>query len=226
MIPRPRIQAIDVETPVEQVLAHIIETGKSRYPVYRNTLDEVLGILYDKDLFRLLAEKKPIVLTEILRPAYFAPETALVSYLLKEMQKRRMPMALVVDEYGGVEGLVTFEDLIEEIVGEIRDEADREQRPVERLRDGSYLVDASISIRDLGEQYHLQFPESAEYETLAGFVLAQLQRIPRGGEIVTHQDWRLTIVDMDGRRIARVKVERLGRGEGAARPKDRPRETR
>ncbi len=222
MIPRPRIQAIDVETPVEQVLAYIIETGKSRYPVYRNTLDEVLGILYDKDLFRLLAEKKPIVLTEILRPAYFAPETSQVSYLLKEMQKRRMPMALVVDEYGGVEGLVTFEDLIEEIVGEIQDEADREQRPVERLRDGSYIVDASISIRDLAEQHHLRFPESAEYETLAGFILSHLQRIPRGGEVVTYQDWRLVIVDMDGRRIARVKVERRGRGEapGPARTKD------
>ncbi len=226
MIPRPRIQAIDVETPVDQVLAYIIETGKSRYPVYRDTLDVVLGILYDKDLFRLLAEKKPIVLTEILRPAFFAPETVQVSHLLKDMQKRRMPMALVVDEYGGVEGLVTIEDLIEEIVGEIRDEADREQRPVERLRDGSYLVDASLSIRDLAEQHHLQFPESAEYETLAGFVLSQLQRIPRGGEIVTHQDWRLTIVDMDGRRIARIKVERRGRSEGPPRPRDASRETR
>ncbi len=227
MIPRPRIQAIDVETPVEEVLAYIIETGKSRYPVYRNTLDEILGILFDKDLFRLLAEKKPIVLTEILRPAHFAPETAQVSHLLKVMQKRRMPMALVVDEYGGVEGLVTFEDLIEEIVGEIQDEADREQRPVERLRDGSYIVDASISIRDLAEQHHLGFPESAEYETLAGFILSHLQRIPRGGEVVTYQDWRLVIVDMDGRRISRVKVERRGRGEGPgpARPKEPSKES-
>lgn len=226
MMPRPRIQAIDVETPVDQVLTFVIETGKSRYPVYRNSLDEVLGILYDRDLFRLLAEKKPIVLTEILRPAFFAPETAQVSHLLKEMQRRRMPLALVVDEYGGLEGLVTIEDVIEEIVGEIQDEADREPRPVERLRDGSYIVDASISIRDLAEQHHLQFPESAEYETLAGFVLAQLQRIPRGGEIVTHGDFRLTIVDMDGRRIARVKVERRGRAEGPARPKESSRDSR
>jgi putative hemolysin len=218
MIPRPRIQAIDEETPAEQVLSFIIETGKSRYPVYHGSLDEVLGILYDKDLFRLLAEKKPIVLREILRPAFFAPETARVSHLLKEMQKRRMPMALVVDEYGGVEGLVTFEDLIEEIVGEISDEADREPRPVQRLRDGSYLVDASISIHDLADQHHLGFPPSAEYETLAGFVLSQLQRIPRGGEIVSFQDWRLTIVDMEGRRIARVKIERRGRGEGSGAP--------
>ncbi|HWT82618.1 MAG TPA: hemolysin family protein, partial [Candidatus Methylomirabilis sp.] len=226
MIPRPRIEAIEVETPVEQALAYIIETGKSRYPVYRNTLDDVLGVLYDKDLFRLLAEKKPIVLTEILRPAFFAPETTQVSRLLKQMQRRRMPMALVVDEYGGVEGLVTIEDLIEEIVGEIRDEADRGQQPVERLRDGSYLVDASMSIRDLAEQHDLHFPESSEYETLAGFVLAQLQRIPRGGEIVTHRDWRLTIVDMDGRRIARVKVERLGRRDASPGSKDASRISR
>ncbi len=208
MIPRPRIQAIDIDTPVDEVLAFINETGKSRYPVYRGSLDEILGILYDKDLFRLLSERKPIVLREILRPAYFAPETARVSHLLKSMQRRRMPMALIVDEYGGVEGLITIEDLIEEIVGEIHDEADREQLPVQRLRDGSYIVDASISIHDLADQYRLSFPPSTEYETLAGFVLSQLQRVPRGGEIVSFEDWRLTIVDMDGRRISRVKLER------------------
>jgi putative hemolysin len=226
MIPRPRIQAIDVEMSPEQVLSYIIETGKSRYPVYRDSLDEVLGILYDKDLFRLLAEKRPIILSEILRPVFFAPETARISHLLKEMQRRRMPMALVVDEYGGVEGLLTFEDLIEEIVGEIQDEADREQRPVQRLRDGSYLVDASISIRDLVEQHQISLPESTEYETLAGFVLAQLQGIPRGGETLTYQDWRLTIADMEGRRVARVRVERRGRAEGVPRGKEASREAR
>jgi len=225
MIPRPRIQAIDVETPVDQVLAFIVETGKSRYPVYRNSLDEVLGILYDKDLFRLLAEHKAIVLSEVLRPAHFTPETVRVSELLKIMQRRRMPMALVVDEYGGVEGLVTVEDVIEEIVGEIEDESDREARPVQRLRDGSYIVDASININDLADQHQLAFPESSDYETLAGFVLGQLKRIPHGGEIVTHKDWRLTIVDMDGRRIARVKIEQAGRGKGPAPgPPARPKE--
>jgi len=207
MIPRPRIHAIDVETPVDEVLAYIVETGKSRYPVYRNSLDEVLGILYDKDLFRLLAEKKPIVLAQVVRPAFFTPETTRVSRLLKSMQRRRMPMALVVDEYGGVEGLVTIEDLIEEIVGEIEDETDRDDQAVRRLRDGSYIVDASVSIHDLADQHNLIFPESSEYETLAGFVITQLQRMPRGGEIVTYEGWRLTIVDMDGRRIARVKIE-------------------
>lgn len=218
MIPRPRIQAIDVETPVEDVLAFVVETGKSRYPVYRNSLDEVFGVLYDKDLFQLLAERKPIVLEQIVRPAFFTPVTARVSRLLKSMQRRRMPMALVVDEYGGLEGLVTIEDLIEVIVGEIEDEADREDQAVRRLRDGSYIVDASISIHDLADQHKLMFPESSEYETLAGFVIAQLQRMPRGGEIVNYEGWRLTIVDMDGRRIARVKIEPRAPGKGRPAP--------
>ena len=117
-------------------------------------------------------------------------------------------MALVVDEYGSVEGLVTIEDLIEEIVGEIRDE-DEEEGPVKRMRDGSLVMDASVTIRDLQGQHGLDFPESAEYETLAGFVLSQIQRVPRGGEIITHGPWKLTVVDMDGRRINRVRVERL-----------------
>jgi putative hemolysin len=225
MIPRPRIQAIDIDTPVEEVLAFIVETGKSRYPIYRNSLDEVMGILYDKDLFRLLAEKKPITFAQVVRPAFFTPETTRVSHLLKAMQRRRMPMALVVDEYGGVEGLVTIEDLIEEIVGEIEDETDREDQAVRRLRDGSYIVDASISIHDLADQHHLVFPESSEYETLAGFVITQLQRMPRGGEIVNYEGWRLTIVDMDGRRIARVKIEPRPQDQGRKdpiRPRDAP----
>jgi putative hemolysin len=209
MIPRPRIQAIDIDMPVDEALAHIVEAGKSRYPVYRNSLDDVQGILYDKDLFRLLAEKKPITLAQVVRPAFFTPETTRVSRLLKSMQRRRMPMALVVDEYGGLEGLVTIEDLIEEIVGEIEDETDREDQAVRKLRDGSYIVDASVSIHDLADQHHLVFPESSEYETLAGFVSTQLQRMPRGGEIVNYEGWRLTVVDMDGRRIARVKIEPL-----------------
>jgi putative hemolysin len=207
MIPRPRIQALDINMPVPDLLAFIVESGKSRYPVYRGSLDNVQGIVYDKDLFRLLAERKPIVLSQILHPAFFTPETAQISHLLRAMQRRRMPMALIIDEYGGLEGLVTVEDLIEVIVGEIQDEADRDAQAVKVLRDGSYLVDASVSIHDLADQHHLAFPESADYETLAGFVLTQLQRLPRGGEIVTYQNWRLTIVEMDGRRIARVKIE-------------------
>ena len=210
MVPRPKIQAIEIDTPVPELLQFITEAGKSRYPVYRRTLDDVVGVLYDKDLLPLLAAGKPVVLADLLHPAYFAPETTRIHRLLREMQRRRMPMALVVDEYGSVEGLVTIEDLVEEIVGEIREE-DEEEGPVKRLRDGSLIVDASVNLRDLKGEYDLDVPESAEYETLAGFVLAQLQRVPRGGEIITHGEWKLTVVDMDGRRINRVRAERLRR---------------
>jgi putative hemolysin len=105
-------------------------------------------------------------------------------------------------------------------VGEIRDETDREHRGVQRLRDGSLLVDASLSVHDLAEQHHLHFPESPEYDTLAGFILSHLQRIPRDGEVVTFQEWRLTVVGMEGRRVARVKIERRARGDGSPRAKD------
>jgi putative hemolysin len=216
MIPRPRIHAVDIEMPVEDVLRFVNETGKSRFPVYRGSLDEVAGILYDKDLFRVLSTGKPIVLAELLRPTFFVPETVRVSDLLKKMQRRRMPLALVVDEYGGVEGLVTIEDLIEEIVGEIDDEADPDPQPVQRQKDGSYIVDASLSLHDLADQHQFHFPASPEYETLAGFVLAQLQRVPRGGEILTAGEWRFTVVDMDGRRVARVKLERTSPATGEA----------
>jgi len=156
----------------------------------------------------VLTEQREIILTDLLHPAYFVPETMKVSHLLKEMQRRRIQLAVVINEYGSVEGLVTMEDLIEEIVGEIEDEYDAEERPVERLKDGSWVVDASLNVRDLRSDYGLLVPESADYETLGGFVLAQLQGIPKGGEIIRYGDDKFTIVDMEGRRIAKVKIEK------------------
>jgi putative hemolysin len=125
------------------------------------------------------------------------------------MQRRHTQMAIVVNEFGTVEGLATMEDLIEEIVGEIRDEYDLEERPVERLKDGSLVVDASLSVRDLKEEYGLPIPESPLYETLGGFVMAQLQNIPRSGAITHHNQLKFTIVDMEGRRIMKVKIEKV-----------------
>ena len=143
----------------------------------------------------------------LLHPVYFVPETMQVSQLLKELQRRRMSMAIVVDEHGGVDGLVTIEDLIEEIVGEIHDEYDTGAKPVERLKDGSLIIDASLSIKDLQGEHGLPLPESPEYETLAGFMLTQLQRMPKGGDIIKYQGMKLTVVELEGRRIARIKVE-------------------
>jgi putative hemolysin len=136
------------------------------------------------------------------------PSTLPISQLLKDMQRRRIAMAMVVNEFGEVEGLATLEDIVEEIVGEIRDEYDREERgPVERMADGSMIVQGSALLKDLKADYGLPFEESPDYHTIAGFVLAKLRRIPRGGERVEHKGYRLTIVDMEGRRIVKVKLE-------------------
>src|SRR3990172_12275395 len=162
MVPRPRIDAIELETPLEEALKFIVETGHSRYPVYRKSLDDVCGILYFKDLLRLQLENRPVSLGAIIHPVYFVPETMQVSQLLKELQHRRMSMAVVVDEHGGVDGLVTMEDLIEEIVGEIHDEYDTAAKPVVRLKDGSLIIDASLSIKDLQSEHGVPFPESPE----------------------------------------------------------------
>ncbi len=207
MVPPPKIHAIKVDTPVEAVLADIAENKFSRYPVYREELNDICGVVYTKDILDAMVRRRPIDIKTLMHPAYFVPESMKVSHLLQEMQRRHTQMAVVVNEYGTVEGLVTMEDLIEEIVGEIRDEYDLEERPVERLKDGSLVVDASLSVRDLKEEYGLPIPESPLYETLGGFVMAQLQNIPRSGAITHHNHLKFTIVDMEGRRIMKVKVE-------------------
>jgi putative hemolysin len=131
-----------------------------------------------------------------------------ISFLLREMQRKRIHVALAVDEYGGVSGLVTIEDLIEEIVGEIRDEYDTES-PVVQLLDGTMLIDASINLKDLREDYHIQLPESPEYETLGGFLMTTLQKIPQTGDVVEIEEKRIRIVEMVGQRISKVKLEKL-----------------
>lgn len=207
MVPRPKIQAVPVDISLEEMLQRIVESGYSRYPVYERDLDNIIGLLHQKDVLGPLLRKEPFEIRKLLRPAYFVPESKKISDLLKELQSRRAYMAIVINEYGNVEGLVTLEDLIEEIVGEIEDEYSSQDRKVARLENGSLVVDASVSIRDLVSQYRIDLPESEDYETLGGFMMARLQRIPRGGEIIRFGLYKLTIVDMEGRRIAWVKIE-------------------
>ncbi|MBI3994570.1 MAG: HlyC/CorC family transporter [Nitrospirae bacterium] len=209
MIPRPKMHAVPIDMPLEELLKVVTTYKFSRYPVYRRGINEIVGVLYFKDLMGQLVSKEPVVLKDLIRPVYFVPETMKVSHLLKELQRRRIQMAVVVNEYGSVEGLVTMEDLVEEIVGEIQDEVERGERPVERLKDGSMVVDASMSVRDLQNDYGLSLPESSEYETLGGFFLSQIQSIPRGGEIIQHGKYKFTVVDMADRRIAKVKIEKI-----------------
>lgn len=208
MAPRTEVHAIDIKSTPDEVMKSFVESGFSRIPVYEETMDRVVGILYNKDLFRALQEKGVFQLREHLHPPFFVPSSLPISQLLKELQKRRIAMAIVINEFGEVEGVATIEDLLEEIVGEIRDEYDLEETgPVEQLPDGSMVIQGSALLKDLRSDYGIPFEESADYRTLAGFVLAKLQRIPRGGERVEYNSYRLTIVDMEGRRIVKIRLE-------------------
>jgi len=207
MVPSTQMVTIHVNLPVDDIKTIITEEQFSRYPVIGKDLNDIRGILYVKDFLNALA-KGSVDIRKLIKPPYFIPETLKISNLLREMQRKRVHMALVIDEYGGVSGLVTMEDLLEEIVGEIRDEYDTES-PVIHLGGGIMIVDASISIRDLKEDHNIDIPESADYETLSGFLLTILQKIPRVGDVVETDGKKITISEMVGQRISKVKLELL-----------------
>jgi putative hemolysin len=210
MKPRTEIHALEVHASLAEVAKNFVDSGFSRVPVYDGDLDKVIGILYNKDVFKALQEHSDFRVRDHLHPAFFVPSTLPISELLKQLQRRRLAMALVVNEFGEIEGIATLEDLVEEIVGEIRDEYDREERgPVERLPDGSMVIAGSALLKDLKADFGLPFEESPDYHTLAGLLLARLKRIPRGGEWIDENGFKLTIVDMEGRRIVKIKVEEI-----------------
>jgi putative hemolysin len=208
MVPDTQMVAIQVDRSPQEIISIIEEEQFSRYPVYGKELNDIRGILYAKDFLTLHAKTGQVDIRKIIKPPFFIPETMKISLLLKDMQKKRSHMALVVDEYGGISGLVTIEDLLEEIVGEIRDEHDVES-PVIHLPDGTFLIDASISLRDLKEDHQIALPESTEYETLGGYLMTTLQKIPQVGDVVVTERKRINIVEMVGQRISKVKLEKL-----------------
>ncbi len=208
MVPDTKMVAIQIDRSPREILSIIEEEQFSRYPVFGRGLNDIRGILNAKDFLTLFGKTGQVDVRKIIRTAFFIPETMKISPLLREMQRRRIHMALVVDEYGGVAGLVTMEDLVEEIVGEIRDEHDVES-PVVQLSDGTMLIDASISLKDLKEDYHIPLPESPEYETLGGLLMTVLQKIPQAGDRVEIEGKGIKIVEMVGQRISKVKLEKL-----------------
>jgi putative hemolysin len=208
MVPDTQMVAIQIDRSPREILSVIEEEQFSRYPVFGKELNDIRGILNAKDFLTAYGKTADVDVRKIIRSPFFVPETMKISLLLREMQRRRIHMALVVNEYGGVAGLVTMEDLVEEIIGEIRDEHDIES-PVIQLPDGTMLIDASISLRDLKEDYHIALPESPEYETLGGFLMTALQKIPLSGDTVETEGRRMRIVEMVGQRISKVKLEKL-----------------
>jgi CBS domain containing-hemolysin-like protein len=210
MIPRIDVLALDVETPVPQAVEALLSAGHSRVPVFQNTIDNILGLLYAKDLLRVWKSgTPPPSLREVLRPAYFIPETKKVNELLAELQQKRIHMAVVVDEYGGTAGVVTLEDIVEEIVGEIRDEYDvNEESLYERVRDEEYIFDARIHIHEVNELVGLHLP-SEDSDSLGGYIYGQLGHVPAPGEKVVRGEAELEVLSVTGRRIRKVRARRL-----------------
>lgn len=208
MIPRTDVIAVNIETKREKLINIVLEEGYSRLPVYSGSIDNILGIVYTKDLISLLEHRDIILLYDILRPAYFIPETKKISQLMRELQQNKIHMAIVIDEFGGTEGIITMEDILEEIVGEIQDEYDEEIKEVESTGDGSFFVNARINIAEFNEKFKIDIPESNEYDTISGFLHKVTGRIPELNEEINYQDLHFTIVKKSQRRIRLVKVTR------------------
>ena len=207
MVPRPEIKAIEIDSRREDVLNTIRSAGYSRYPVFRGRLDSIEGIIYGKDVIGYLIDNKEFAIKEILRKALFVPESASLEKVLRQMQERAVHMALVVDEYGNVDGLVTLEDIIEEIVGEIQDEHDDQAGSwYTRLDGGRYLIAGSAPVKDVNALIDLRIPEKKSYTTLAGFFLSLCGRLPREKDSFDFGGFRLTVEKMAKRRIALIEA--------------------
>ena len=206
MVPRPDIVAVDMGMPTEKLIRKVIDEGYSRIPVYKGTIDNVVGVVYSKDLLSLLEHRDLIILQDIIRPVYFVPESKQISQLLRELQQRKVHLAIVVDEFGGTEGLVAMEDIIEEIVGEILDEYDEVGKSAEKSIDGSTIIEAAMSISDFNIQFKANIPEGSDYETLAGFLQKMSGKLPEVNEEIKVDDFVFTILSKSARRIRQVKV--------------------
>ncbi len=208
MIPRIDMVTLESDATVDAAVDVALQGGFSRIPVYKESIDDVIGVLYTKDMLKQLREDhNALSISSLVRSAYFVPETKKLDDLLREMQQKHVHMVIVVDEYGSVAGLVTIEDLVEEIVGDIQDEYDREERLYEQINENEYIFSAKISIDEFNDLMDMHLDDT-DYETLGGFLYAQLDKIPNIGDTVTFNDLDFTVLTTRGRRITQVKVVR------------------
>ena len=215
MVPRPEVVALSADLPTHEALGAVITSPYTRYPVYRGSLDQVLGILHVRELFNALYNRgiDNVKIEELIRPAYVVPETKDLGALLAEFRKTNQHMALVVDEYGGIAGIATLEDLLEEIVGEIEDEYDLPDESVQRLENGRIRIDGTFPIDDFNDQFHQGLPVE-DYHTVGGFVFGRLGRAAEEGDEVVHDGLRFEVVEVEGSRIETLEVEFLAAEEG------------
>jgi putative hemolysin len=210
MVPRPEVVALSIDLPPHECLAAVVDSPFTRYPVYRGSLEDVVGLLHVRDLFSALYDRgiDNVVLEELVRPAHVVPETKDLAAMLAEFRRQNQHMALVVDEYGAFQGIVTLEDLLEEIVGEIEDEYDLPDESVERVDESHVRIDGTFPIDDFNEQFEAELPQE-DYHTVAGFVFGELGRAAQRGDEVVHDGMRFHVLDVDGPRIERLEVEFL-----------------
>lgn len=209
MIPRTEVSSASVDSTLGELIDLVTRCGHTRIPIHKDNIDQIVGILHAKDLLKLLGKDPGSKIpTDTLRKAFFVPESRRVSELLKDMQERMSHLAIVTDEYGGTAGIITIEDILEEIVGEIMDEHDQEETLLTRLEDGSLLVNARLDVEKLGEALQMDLPEG-EFESVGGFIIHLLGSIPKTGEKIRFQDIEMTIQKGDQRRIEKVLVSRV-----------------
>jgi magnesium and cobalt exporter, CNNM family len=212
MVARPDVAAVSIDLPPEEALAVVLDSPYTRYPVYRESLDDIAGLLHVRDLFSAIHDRglADVDLESLLRPVYVVPETKDLASLLQEFRRTNSHFAIVIDEYGAMVGIATLEDLLEEIVGEIEDEFDVPEEPVEQIGEDAYRVDGMFSIDDFNERFGTELPEE-DFHTVAGFVFGQLGRAPEPGDDVDYDGMRFDVLEVDGNRIERIAVTFLER---------------
>lgn len=209
MVPRTDMACVTVEATVREVLSSIIACGHSRIPVFDGTLDNIVGLVYAKDLLKYWGmDESAVVLKKILRPPFFIPETKNLEELLQEFKKKRVHIAIVMDEYGGTSGLVTIEDLLEQIVGDIQDEYDLEEEWLVEQPDGAVVVDGRLPIEELEEHFGIEI-EREKFDTVGGLIFHLTGRIPAVGEEVANDAIRLTVLEADERKISKVRITKV-----------------